>query len=806
MGMTLAPSASSTTSGIRISEFAEPLSVASLEGGKESLSIESDAMRVLVGELKRYCGQEISGRSVLISGHRGAGKTTMVQHAFRRVLQEADQGKVLLRPLYVQLHGPSLFPDFANGQNPAETPAGLSPTVARVISAKAKAAAAARGERNGNGGPIPGEDASADGKKRPDDDLSVSARDARLALEQITLSLHRAVAREFCVRVWRHALERSGGAPDTAGTSPTNVMRRPRIERRRVAEMMEVAATFEHELHDCPGPMRLRDFWTRLNVLQQGVLRPPKVVFPTSRTAASSQGMRELVALSGVCEAYRRISGQFEKSDSDVDEVNRKLEAALAADTAGTRTVPAIASLLTGGLVGGGLALAHGTALSATAGGLVAALGSSLVFRWSSSHASSRAIRREYKFLFDTSIATLDRVLPVLLERLLDAGLAPIFVVDELDKVDDLSDRIFGMVRHLKKLVAENAFFCFLTDRSYFEEMRRRGERRAYPLEYSYFTHRLFVSYRADDFHVYLGKLFGEPPPSGPGTPTAGSTPVSGSAGTPVPVEYPVLRYLLLHRSEMHALELHRLLTTFRSDTGAIALTPEELRSSTMFRVDIALQLGLEIILEDDDLQDRIRGEPEFQRLAHDALLYPTREWRDGALEIDLGADTIPAFREYLVGRMNRSEATGSVDPRLKRGKDKSVEKKNATSDIISDKDVEILWDKVGDLVKLLSRPAELDRRFKEWNVRREKSLRAAVDLAVLDRLELSKNHLPFRRIDPVGSKYAWRYDQYGVDQFPPAPAIVLAPQPAPAPVSDPTADDIELIKAFAAGLESVKP
>jgi hypothetical protein len=120
--------------------------------------------------------------------------------------------------------------------------------------------------------------------------------------------------------------------------------------------------------------------------------------------------------------------------------------------------------------------------------------------------------------------------------------------------------------------------------------------------------------------------------------------------------------------------------------------------------------------------------------------------------------------------------------------------------------------------------------------------------------LELGKDHLPFRRTDPTGLKYAWRYNQYGVDQFPSAPPLALpagvptpppAPAPAPgprpaepqrpaaatsaagptratevgitaehvvptppvdAPVSNPTSADIALIKAFAAGLESVAP
>ena len=40
----------------------------------------------------------------------------------------------------------------------------------------------------------------------------------------------------------------------------------------------------------------------------------------------NSQGMRELVALSGVCEAYRRVSGRLDKSDSDVEDAAQRIE------------------------------------------------------------------------------------------------------------------------------------------------------------------------------------------------------------------------------------------------------------------------------------------------------------------------------------------------------------------------------------------------------------------------------------------------------------------------------------------------
>ena len=49
--------------------------------------------------------------------------------------------------------------------------------------------------------------------------------------------------------------------------------------------------------------------------------------------------------------------------------------------------------------------------------------------------------------------------------------------------VADRAENIIDVVRHLKKLVAEQAFFCFLTDRTYFEELVQRSRDEPYPVE-----------------------------------------------------------------------------------------------------------------------------------------------------------------------------------------------------------------------------------------------------------------------------------------------------------------------------------
>src|SRR6185295_19684680 len=115
---------------LRIREVPEPLSLASYDLQREFLVIGSNASRLLIQELRRYCRREITGRSFLISDHRGAGKTTLVNSAILESWKESERSGARGRPLFVPIHGPSLF-RMASGKDSAapaaDTPAGLDP-------------------------------------------------------------------------------------------------------------------------------------------------------------------------------------------------------------------------------------------------------------------------------------------------------------------------------------------------------------------------------------------------------------------------------------------------------------------------------------------------------------------------------------------------------------------------------------------------------------------------------------------------------------------------------------------------------
>ena len=81
--------------------------------------MSSQAFAILKRELLGYVRQELAGRSLLIAGHRGSGKTSLVHRAVdevgRELIEEAmtSSGAIpahgLQRPIIVKVHGPSLF-------------------------------------------------------------------------------------------------------------------------------------------------------------------------------------------------------------------------------------------------------------------------------------------------------------------------------------------------------------------------------------------------------------------------------------------------------------------------------------------------------------------------------------------------------------------------------------------------------------------------------------------------------------------------------------------------------------------------
>ena len=711
---------------IHIIEGADPLSEAAREAAEAGddhavINAQSEAGRLLRQELTRYCRGEINGRSFLVAGHRGAGKTTMVADAIERVLRESRRPvrqQSLMQPLPVFLHGPSLFEwDETGAASIAGAPGAVS---------------------------APGAPSKAD--------------HALAALTQIILGLHRAVVREFS-RAYRERVA-------------ANFSNAPLRERTAFAEL---AAQFEAELMREPEPERLREFWALAGVLERGVLA--SIWFPETWV---DRGARELVALSGMCEAYQRISGEMsiEKKARLADQ--HREESSSGISFKGAELVRPVVSVLSGVAVAGGMAGQVHSAGAALLAGVLTALGSSLLFTRTSTRTRSASRQMDTTFIPDLSLKTLDRILPMLLQRLRDAGLAPVLVIDELDKVEHLGQRLEGMIHYLKKLVAENVFTCFLTDRGYLEGLRLEHGG-AYSRSFSYFSHPLLVSFSPRDFEGYLEKLLRleaadvQPVPSSDGE-------AGGREGDKLDLE--VLKWVLRYRSELHALSLARELSLLRGHGGVVAMAPGAVRTQASERIAVTFQVAIELQMAQPRAAGWLRLHPERGQTMIDALYCLSRIWARGDREFRRMDARNESLIIYLIERMN-------LEPAAKAGALVNIPGGSADT-VLPPDDLKLLRGMLNGMIGFLTQKADKGAAIQRWaDLPLTQWDRVAMPTqAVFDAMLLGDESLLIvDENDPPG--YEWRYRPSGVlrDETPVAraqPAVAAgAVPPVPATAAD---------------------
>ena len=384
---------------LKVRQPAEPLSLTSQGWGVQVPLATSENTYLLTQDMKRYIRGEISGRSFLISGHRGGGKTTLVSSAFLDVWREHRSSAV--RPLLVWLHGPNLL-TVPNGgdlvapplptpeaEKPAQSGAPLVTIVNPAPVAAPNAAANAPVAAPGKAQQAPAASEQAESSRQ-------LVTDAQRALIEMTLQLHRAVTREFTTMFRQYAQGEHG----QQFTSWQHM------------ELLELAAQLEIELFDRSNGSRLRELWRRAGALRSGIL------FGEPRSA--DQGLREVVALMSVIEAYRRVSGTFTRQETSRRLDDATLTSTTTVQAAKDAFMPFL-SVLTGGLAAVGVYAVSENIAIATIGSLIAAVASAVSLRVDRTRTQQRTSSEDRTFVFDTSVATLDRMLPVIIDRVIAA-------------------------------------------------------------------------------------------------------------------------------------------------------------------------------------------------------------------------------------------------------------------------------------------------------------------------------------------------------------------------------------------------
>jgi hypothetical protein len=476
-------------------------------------------------------------------------------------------------------------------------------------------------------------------------------------------------------------------------------------------------------------------------------------------------------------DAYRRISGRISRKDSNTAGATTKTSAGVEIDAKGKDISTALFTLLSGAAVTSGMLAGKVQAEYAALGGILTTLAGMTAAKISVTRTRDRSASLEDLFIPDLSVATMDRILPLLVDRLRDAGLAPVFIVDELDKVEGLSTRILGMIRRLKKLVAENAFFCFLADRSYYEEMRQRTANLPYSIEHTYFTHQLFIAFRHADMRTYLSDVLERPPDPDPNDVRL-TTQVKEEQA-----DHAVLPYILLHNAQMHTIDLQRLLARMRDPDGNVVLRRGLVRSDPRYLLELLVQLAIELQLEQDMMQRELDRRPEFRRLAHDAMFFISRMWEEDDEELSLADGALNAFKDYLVGRMVLEKVTLPARPKYgltDTGQPFSIADAPKPADevtkrqIISSEDLKFLFTSVRALAESLASPATIEAEYAK------RGLPEVILSAVREALRVGPllSRTPLRPYE-----YRWTFRRSG-RPVSAAPAVVAPTPVAPTPVT----------------------
>ena len=639
-----------------------PYSTGAQQRSKRELA-QSPNLEVLIGELMSYKDRDdTGGRSCLIAGARGAGKTTMLDFACEEV--ERRSGSRARRLIKVRLHGPSLL------NPPKPVPTKDNPTPAGI---------------------------------------GVQEH----VLKTMIINLYQTAAEEVC-EAFRMNLDFSQLQPPSFYLSDSIKF--------TLSQGLELAAQLRLALDGAPSAATLRVLWKRMGALRYGVLRVQEL---------PDQGFREIVALASAADAYRSCTGQYTQARTDERSAGDKAEAKYVFSLSGQELSKALVGVASGVAAGATAAALNQSASTTALAGAITALLSMISFSYARTRSRETVQKEEITFLPDTTVSGLVHRVLLLLRRLRQAGLVPVFVIDELDKVVNPVEPLNKLISALKFLFADEGFFCFLTDRSYFAEISLKNREQANTPLRTVYNLQMLVRYDTSSVREFLAKVIR---PYG-----MGSTPVTPA----LQAKAEALSYILVCRSRMLLFELSRDLRSFSGTDKRFNLDFAEPLENRGHQLHLAVQLAIELVLTNEFVADRISRDPQFAQTIYDALYYPGNLWYADRREVDYS-------REGLI---------------------KGISEMSGEPLTLDESDKDFLHTQVKAELDLLADLPELERRLgvvdsKRLNINYKGPLLRAMPTGISLLKRMPKAQLPPMPVDPADPRtyvYLWNYNRSGI-------------------------------------------
>jgi hypothetical protein len=339
-----------------------------------------------------------------------------------------------------------------------------------------------------------------------------------------------------------------------------------------------------------------------------------------------------------------------------------------------------------------------------------------LTFTFSSSFKRQTESQQQMTFLQDMSVTGLVHRFPLLLRRLRQAGVMPIFMIDELDKLPDAAKRLKEVVTNLKFLCADQAFFCFLTDRNYLNQLTRGNRSQLNSVLLTVYTDLLFVLYDTRSFSKYLGQVIR-----------------TKELGADFAHSKEALGLALVHSSLMLTFSLRSEIDKLCKDRK-LQVDEKEPLSVPRYQMAALMQIAIQTVLSDDIVSGRIEQDKDFGQIIYDALYYSTRMWHQNNEHLDCGRDELIEGMTSLNGDTSSAEVQGYADA------------------LGQDDNKDFLYAQVRRLLRLICNRPLLQQEAKSRGVASD---------AVLERICVN-TPVFLAAVPGAEDKYRWLYNRFG--------------------------------------------